>query len=124
MKDLEDDLSGKNVNLTPLFKSIEELEKAAANINSQREVSFVFLRTINYTSISHVSRILKHIILQEIEQRKANLFIGKKDHIKVRELNDRLMMAERAFTDQDGLLGRSWFKHLVCLRIWVPSFLD
>ncbi|KAM1361221.1 hypothetical protein COP2_027048 [Malus domestica] len=86
VKDLEDELSGKNINLTPLFKSIEELEKAATNINSQRE---------------------------EIEQCKANLFIGKKYHFKVRELNDRLMMAERAFTDQDGLLGRSWFKHLI-----------
>ena len=37
----------------------------------------------------------------------------KNDPWKVRELNDRLMMAERAFTDPDGLFGRSWYKHLV-----------
>ncbi|KAF6169873.1 hypothetical protein GIB67_034265 [Kingdonia uniflora] len=38
------------------------------------------------------------------------------DHLfglKRRSLNDRLMLAERAFTDADGLQGRSWFKHLV-----------
>lgn len=64
-------------------------------------------------SISHVYLNLS-IIIQEIEQHKGWQFIGKNDHFKVRELNDRLMMAERAFTDQDGLLGRSWYKHLVC----------
>lgn len=32
---------------------------------------------------------------------------------KVRELNDRLMMAERAFTDREGLTGRWWYKHMV-----------
>lgn len=35
------------------------------------------------------------------------------DGQEVRELNDRLMMAERAFTDSEGLKGRSWYKHLV-----------
>lgn len=40
----------------------------------------------------------------------------RKDKFKVRELNDRLMMAERAFTDQDGLPGRPWYKHLVCIH--------
>ncbi|XP_018733088.1 probable glutamate carboxypeptidase LAMP1 [Eucalyptus grandis] len=33
--------------------------------------------------------------------------------MRVRELNDRLMMAERAFADPDGLFGRSWYKHLI-----------
>lgn len=37
-----------------------------------------------------------------------------KDGQKAREVNDRLMMAERAFTDREGLKGRSWYKHLVC----------
>lgn len=36
---------------------------------------------------------------------------------KLRELNDRLMMAERAFTDRDGLPGRSWYKHLVSIAL-------
>ncbi|KAL0729683.1 hypothetical protein Bca4012_025776 [Brassica carinata] len=38
---------------------------------------------------------------------------GVKGALKVRELNDRLMMAERALTDRDGLSGRPWYKHLV-----------
>lgn len=33
----------------------------------------------------------------------------------MRELNDRLMMAERAFADSDGLFERPWYKHLVSL---------
>ncbi|XP_040371464.1 probable glutamate carboxypeptidase LAMP1 isoform X2 [Rosa chinensis] len=86
MKDLEVEISDKNINLTPLFKSIEELKKAATIINNQR---------------------------REIEQNEGWPSIWKKDHFKVRELNDRLMMAERAFTDQDGLFGRSWYKHLI-----------
>lgn len=44
MKDLEDELPDKNINLAPLFKSIEELKKAATKIDSQREVSIVCLR--------------------------------------------------------------------------------
>lgn len=39
--------------------------------------------------------------------------VRKEYNMKVRELNDRLMMAERAFTDRDGLSSRSWYKHLV-----------
>ncbi|KAK9122990.1 hypothetical protein Sjap_012592 [Stephania japonica] len=33
--------------------------------------------------------------------------------LKRRSLNDRLMLAERGFTDADGLQGRKWFKHLI-----------
>ncbi|PHU09893.1 hypothetical protein BC332_21753 [Capsicum chinense] len=32
---------------------------------------------------------------------------------EVRELNDRLIMTERAFTDRDGLPSRTWYKHLI-----------
>ncbi|XP_068342575.1 probable glutamate carboxypeptidase LAMP1 [Pyrus communis] len=84
--DLEDDISATNIDLTPLLKSIEELKRAATEINNQRK---------------------------EIEQNKGWQLTWKKHHLKVRELNDRLMMAERAFTDQDGLFGRSWYKHLI-----------
>lgn len=48
-----------------------------------------------------------------MEEKKGWASMRKKDHWKVRELNDRLMMAERAFTDRDGLSGRPWYKHLV-----------
>lgn len=54
------------------------------------------------------------MIIQEIEASKG-WKTWKMDHLKVRELNDRLMMAERAFTDRDGLLGIPWYKHLVSL---------
>ena len=31
-----------------------------------------------------------------------------------RGLNDRLLQGERAFLDADGIVGDTWFKHLVC----------
>uniref|UniRef100_A0A0D9YET7 glutamate carboxypeptidase II n=1 Tax=Oryza glumipatula TaxID=40148 RepID=A0A0D9YET7_9ORYZ len=40
--------------------------------------------------------------------------------LKVRDLNERLMMTERAFTDREGLSGRPWYKHL----IYAPSLHD
>ncbi|XP_027922478.1 probable glutamate carboxypeptidase LAMP1 isoform X2 [Vigna unguiculata] len=85
MEILEDEISNEDINLSPMLKSIKELEKAAIKINEQRK---------------------------EIEVSKSWI-TWKKDHLKVRELNDRLMMAERAFTDRDGLFGMSWYKHLI-----------
>ncbi|XP_058206684.1 probable glutamate carboxypeptidase LAMP1 [Rhododendron vialii] len=89
-EELNDQVSDKGITLIPLLKSIEELKKAASNINNQRK---------------------------EMEEKKGWASMRKKDHWKVRELNDRLMMAERAFTDRDGLFGRPWYKHL----IYAPS---
>ncbi|XP_031272138.1 probable glutamate carboxypeptidase LAMP1 isoform X3 [Pistacia vera] len=89
-EDLEDEVSGKGISLNPLFKSIEELTKAATKINDEKKA---------------------------INKAKGWASIWKKDHSKVRQLNDRLMMAERAFTDRDGLFGRTWYKHL----IYAPS---
>ena len=43
--------------------------------------------------------------LQETSDRSIDM--------KMRALNDRLMLAERGFLDVDGLQGRQWFKHLV-----------
>ncbi|KAM4123612.1 hypothetical protein ACJW30_01G171500 [Castanea mollissima] len=85
-KDLKDEISETDISLNPLFKSIDELRKAATTMNNQRKV---------------------------IIESKGWASMWNKDHLKVRELNDRLMMAERAFTDQDGLFGRSWYKHLI-----------
>ncbi|XP_010555869.1 PREDICTED: probable glutamate carboxypeptidase 2 [Tarenaya hassleriana] len=31
----------------------------------------------------------------------------------IRQLNDKLMLAERGFLDEDGITGNEWFKHLV-----------
>lgn len=38
---------------------------------------------------------------------------AKRSRASVRELNDRLIMTERAFTDRDGLSSRTWYKHLI-----------
>ncbi|KAJ1400760.1 Transferrin receptor-like, dimerization domain [Sesbania bispinosa] len=84
-EELEKEISNKDINLSPIFTSIKKLEKAAIKINNQRK---------------------------DLEASKGWI-TWKKDHLKVRELNDRLMMAERAFTDRDGLFGMSWYKHLV-----------
>ncbi|RYQ79182.1 hypothetical protein Ahy_Scaffold6g107884 isoform E [Arachis hypogaea] len=85
VKKLEDEISNKDMNLSPILKSIKELEKAAIKINDQKK---------------------------EIEASKG-WKIWKEYQMKVRDVNDRLMMAERAFTDRDGLLGMTWHKHLM-----------
>ncbi|XP_039026298.1 probable glutamate carboxypeptidase AMP1 isoform X1 [Hibiscus syriacus] len=33
--------------------------------------------------------------------------------LKIRALNDRLMLAERGFLDTDGIKGKEWFQHLI-----------
>lgn len=38
--------------------------------------------------------------------------------LKRRGLNDRLLKVERAFLDDDGIPGDSWYKHLVSLIFW------
>lgn len=83
-------LSDKGISLAPLFKSIEGLKTAATKVNTEKKA---------------------------MEKNKGWSSIWKDRHRKVRELNDRLMMAERAFTDRDGLVGRPWYKHL----IYAPS---
>lgn len=50
---------------------------------------------------------------QEIKENKGWGFKWKNEKWKSREMNDRLMMAERALTDREGLSGRPWYKHLV-----------
>ncbi|XLR61798.1 hypothetical protein S83_012470, partial [Arachis hypogaea] len=50
-------------------------------------------------------------VYKEIEASKC-WRTWKEYQMKVRDVNDRLMMAECAFTDRDGLLGMTWHKHL------------
>ncbi|KAL6845141.1 hypothetical protein ACP4OV_024636 [Aristida adscensionis] len=45
----------------------------------------------------------------------------RNDPLKVRDINDRLMMTERAFTEREGLSGRPWYKHLVHLRTFTAQ---
>ncbi|KAJ0986389.1 hypothetical protein J5N97_004745 [Dioscorea zingiberensis] len=84
-KILEDEVSGTDVSFAPLYNSIEILKKAAIKIGSERKA----LEDQSWTSK------------------------WRTDSLKIRDLNDRLIMAERALTDRDGLFQRNWYKHLV-----------
>lgn len=89
-EEISSEFLDKNVNLTPLYKSIEELKKAATKIDNEKKA---------------------------LERSKGWASMWGTKFWQVRQLNDRLMMAERAFIDRDGLLGRQWYKHL----IYAPS---
>ncbi|XP_023735945.1 probable glutamate carboxypeptidase LAMP1 isoform X1 [Lactuca sativa] len=102
-EDLEIELSDKkSISLVPLFKSIEKMRTAVIQINNEIKLKF-----------------------QEIKEKQnkrwaslALIWKEKDDEAwKAREMNDRLMMAERALTDREGLPGRAWYKHL----IYAPS---
>ncbi|XP_050229085.1 probable glutamate carboxypeptidase AMP1 [Mercurialis annua] len=64
------------------------------------------------TSIQGLASAAKEV---ENEAHQLSLQEGRGDSIalKVRSLNDRLMLAERGFLDPDGLHGRPWFKHMI-----------
>ncbi|XP_027364285.1 probable glutamate carboxypeptidase AMP1 [Abrus precatorius] len=76
-------LLDKGISLHPLNTSIEEFASAAKDANDES----------------------KKLRLQET----SGLLVD----MKMRGLNDRLMLAEKGFLDGDGLRGRQWFKHLV-----------
>lgn len=60
-------------------------------------------------------------LLQLIKELQWSFLARREYHGKVRELNDRLMMVERALTDRDGLTTRPWYKHLVCSPVLPDS---
>ncbi|KAB5552895.1 hypothetical protein DKX38_010206 [Salix brachista] len=72
-----------SISLHPLVNSIQELASAA--------------RGVEY----------------EIKQLREQESRGDHVDLKLRALNDRLMLAERGFLDVEGLQGRQWFKHLI-----------
>uniref|UniRef100_A0A453FFZ9 Transferrin receptor-like dimerisation domain-containing protein n=1 Tax=Aegilops tauschii subsp. strangulata TaxID=200361 RepID=A0A453FFZ9_AEGTS len=37
--------------------------------------------------------------------------------MRIRGLNDRLMQAERAFTNREGIFKQAWYKHLVSQQL-------
>ncbi|XP_044507787.1 probable glutamate carboxypeptidase AMP1 isoform X2 [Mangifera indica] len=82
-KDILSNLVDESISLDPLTMTIQELKAAA------KEAEVEAKRLIEKETIDHVSV------------------------LKVRALNDRLMLAERGFLDSDGLIGRKWFKHLI-----------
>lgn len=84
-KDIVDKCKGFPVSFSPLQNSIKQLESAATKIYKEKKL----LQAENWS--------LK----------------TSKYTLKVREINDRLMMAERAFTNREGLVGRPWYKHMI-----------
>uniref|UniRef100_M8CWZ4 glutamate carboxypeptidase II n=1 Tax=Aegilops tauschii TaxID=37682 RepID=M8CWZ4_AEGTA len=84
-KVVEDGCPGCAVSFSPLHKSIKQLEKAAMKIHMEKKV---------------------------LQADKWGLNTRERT-LKVREMNDRLMMAERAFTNREGLAGRPWYKHMI-----------
>ncbi|XP_057765063.1 LOW QUALITY PROTEIN: probable glutamate carboxypeptidase LAMP1 [Salvia miltiorrhiza] len=84
VKQLEGQVLHRGLTLVPMINSINEFKKAAIHINDEIKA----LEAGSWTAM-------------------------RKDGQEVSELNDRLMMAERAFTDPEGLKGRPWYKHLI-----------
>ncbi|GAV57269.1 TFR_dimer domain-containing protein/Peptidase_M28 domain-containing protein [Cephalotus follicularis] len=82
-KDFLSNLLDESISLNPLTTSIQELVSAAIKVENEA----------------------KRLRKQETK--------GDFVALKIRALNDRLMLAERGFLDADGLQGRQWFKHLV-----------
>ncbi|KAG6431736.1 hypothetical protein SASPL_109819 [Salvia splendens] len=82
-EELKGQVLHRSLTIVPMIKSINEFKKAAIQINDEKKA---------------------------LEGSWTTMW---KDGQKVREVNDRLMMAERAFTDREGLKGGSWYKHLI-----------
>ncbi|OMO51891.1 hypothetical protein CCACVL1_29512 [Corchorus capsularis] len=82
-KDVLSSFLDASISLTPLATSIQELASAAKRANDEA----------------------KRLMKQEFSDDLLAL--------KMRALNDRLMLAERGFLDTDGIKGKEWFKHLI-----------
>lgn len=108
-EDLKTEISNQETSLIPLFKSIEGFKQAASKINNEIKVQLMLF--VNEMLVFHGNN--RNKILKGMQETKAWASMWQSQYWRVRELNDRLMMAERAFTDREGLLGRQWYKHLV-----------
>ncbi|XP_044976998.1 probable glutamate carboxypeptidase LAMP1 [Hordeum vulgare subsp. vulgare] len=84
-KVVEKETEGTAVSCSPLYNSIRALKKAAAKVNSERKD-----------------------IQRELSSKQLS-----KDSMRIRALNDRLMQAERAFTNREGIFKQAWYKHLI-----------
>ncbi|KAF8663835.1 hypothetical protein HU200_055169 [Digitaria exilis] len=84
-KVVDNAVKGTAVSCSPLHKSIRDLRKAAVKANIERK---------------------------ELQRQLSSKQLDNHS-LKIRDLNDRLMQAERAFTSREGILKQEWFKHLV-----------
>uniref|UniRef100_A0A0E0FSX3 glutamate carboxypeptidase II n=1 Tax=Oryza nivara TaxID=4536 RepID=A0A0E0FSX3_ORYNI len=82
---VEGGCTGCPVSFAPLHKSIDQLRKAANKIHKEK----MMLQAENWSL-------------------KTRAYT-----VKVRDINDRLMMAERGFINREGLDGRPWYKHMI-----------
>ncbi|CAO1945922.1 unnamed protein product [Urochloa humidicola] len=84
-KVIEKEVKGIAVTCSPLYNSIKDLRTAATEVNNEQK------------------ELQKLVLSKQLN----------KDSLKIRQLNDRLMQAERAFTSREGIFKQEWFKHLV-----------
>lgn len=82
-KDILSNLLDQRISLDPLTVAIKDLTSAAKDAQN------------------------------EAKRLREQEHLGGVDILKIHDLNDRLMLAERGFLDTDGLQGRQWFKHLI-----------
>jgi len=78
-------VKGTTVTCSPLYNSIRTLRAAATKVNNEQK------------------ELQKQLLSKQLN----------KDSLRIRQLNDRLMQTERAFTSREGIFKLEWFKHLV-----------
>ncbi|KAE8775826.1 putative glutamate carboxypeptidase 2 [Hordeum vulgare] len=83
--DISKRVLGMPVSLSPLHKSIKQFNTAVLKVDSELQA----LQTSKFWSLR------------------------RNNPLRMRDLNDRLMMTERAFTEREGLSGRPWYKHMI-----------
>jgi hypothetical protein len=73
-------------------------------------------------SLSAMYRALNRLdrVTTEVAAEMRAMSADNADPAQVRDLNDRLTLAERALCAREGLRDRSWFKHLV----YAPGFFN
>lgn len=78
----------KSITVAPLFSAIKDLHLSTYQLTDELNI-------------------LEQEGLEKLSELSSDLLYSR------RELNDRLLRAERAFLDSDGIPGASWYKHLV-----------
>lgn len=77
--------------------------RIAARIMQTDNPPYWVLNTVMTKRHGHPQELQKQLMSKQLN----------KDSLKIRQLNDRLMQAERAFTSREGIFKQEWFKHLV-----------
>ena len=73
--------------------------------------------------INALSRMLETTEIVEQDRERLSQ-PGNTESVAQRDLNDRLVLAERALCTREGLRDRPWFKHLVMLPLTQPFGFD